>query len=421
MNKCSVYVSNMESKYEGQYDLREGYLEVMIFDYYGDIDEYTPIGSEVSYKNIYIADLLNRKFMFSSRFHRVCGKNGLTQYQKYKTDFYLATKKENDFDAFFHDININGVILYNSVLNNLYNNPSIVISENEKEIVYRQILNPDKKIIEINKNNIDCIEFLGTCNSISKNDNRNITIESENKAKIKLNQPIKCEEVLKYINEFDVIMNSYCLLGIHSYTTYIITTDNKCFDVKHKLLCKDKYCEKVLYQPVKVDFFVYVEKMYKTLDYRTTANRNKYVPFGFISPTTLEEQFVFYFRCIDLYMGEYLEKETGKYPSNYDRLSTFVDENIDLFRYDEEVNIENLKKELNSLRNQYIHEGYYLCNNKFSVTEKKRKLYDKELDYIWLLKMVKIFKYGVYKMLYTKILTCEIDEAQLKNVLKCWV
>ena len=29
----------MESKYEGQYDLREGYLEVMIFDYYGDIDE----------------------------------------------------------------------------------------------------------------------------------------------------------------------------------------------------------------------------------------------------------------------------------------------------------------------------------------------------------------------------------------------
>ena len=49
------------------------------------------------------------------------------------------------------------------------------------------------------------------------------------------------------------------------------------------------------------------------------------------------------------------------------------------------------------------------------------KLYDKELDYIWLLKMVKIFKYGVYKMLYTKILTCEIDEAQLKNVLKCWV
>ena len=359
--------------------------------------------------------------MFSSRFHKVGSKWGLTQYQKYKTDFYLSTKKENDFEAFFHDINIKGVILYNSVLNDLYYNPSIVISENEKEIVYRKILNPDKKIIEINKNNIDCVEFGGTCNSISKNDNRNITIESENRAKIKLNQPIKCEEVLKYINEFDVIMNSYCLLGIHSYTTYIITTDNKCFDVKHKLLCKDKYCEKVLYQPVKVNFFEFVEKMYKTLDYRTTANRNKYVPFGFISPTTLEEQFVFYFRCIDLYMGEYLEKEIGKYPSNYYRLSTFVDENIDLFRYDEKVNIENLKKELNSLRNQSIHEGYYLCDNKFAVTEKKEKLYDKELDYIWLLKMVKIFKYGVYKMLYTKILTCEIDEAQLKNVLLCWV
>ena len=35
----------MESKYEGQYDFGEGYLEVMIFDYYEDIDEYMPIGS----------------------------------------------------------------------------------------------------------------------------------------------------------------------------------------------------------------------------------------------------------------------------------------------------------------------------------------------------------------------------------------
>lgn len=57
MNRCSVYVSNMESKYEGQYDFGEGYLEVMIFDYYEDIDEYMPIGSEVAYKNIYIEDL----------------------------------------------------------------------------------------------------------------------------------------------------------------------------------------------------------------------------------------------------------------------------------------------------------------------------------------------------------------------------
>ena len=109
MNRCSVYVSNMESKYEGQYDFGEGYLEVMIFDYYEDIDEYMPIGSEVAYKNIYIEDLLNRRFMFSSRFHKVGAKWGLTQYQKYKTDFYLSTKKENDFEAFANN-NIKEVI-----------------------------------------------------------------------------------------------------------------------------------------------------------------------------------------------------------------------------------------------------------------------------------------------------------------------
>ena len=86
-------------------------------------------------------------------------------------------------------------------------------------------------------------------------------------------------------------------------------------------------------------------------------------------------------------------------------------------------NISVLKRDNPNLRCHYLPRDVY----EIGITQTRSpqgaeiKLYDKELDYIWLLKMVKIFKYGVYKMLYTKILTCEIDEAQLKNVLKCWV
>ena len=81
-----------------------------------------------------------------------------------------------------------------------------------------------------------------------------------------------------------------------------------------------------------------------------------------------------------------------------------------------------MKNELNSLRNQYVHEGYYLPNNQFAVNGRgKTFLYYKTMDYNWLIKIVKVFKFGVYKILYTKVLDLEIDDSELKSALKYWV
>ena len=95
--------------------------------------------------------------------------------------------------------------------------------------------------------------------------------------------------------------------------------------------------------------------------------------------------------------------------------------NLKLFDSNDTMNIDNFKNELNSLRNQYVHEGYYLPNNQFAVNGKgKVFLYHKTMDYNWLLRIVKVFKFGVYKILYTKVLDLEIDEGELKSAVKCW-
>ena len=101
-----------------------------------------------------------------------------------------------------------------------------------------------------------------------------------------------------------------------------------------------------------------------------------------------------------MYKGDYLKQKTGKVSSNFDRLSNFVDENLKLFDSNDTMNIDNFKNELNSLRNQYVHEGYYLPNNQFAVNGKgKVFLYHKTMDYNWLLRIVKVFKFGVNKIL----------------------
>ena len=88
------------------------------------------------------------------------------------------------------------------------------------------------------------------------------------------------------------------------------------------------------------------------------------------------------------------DKENGRFVKRHLKEIHFVDKIVG-----SAVNIDNFKNELNSLRNQYVHEGYYLPNNQFAVNGKgKVFLYHKTMDYNWLLRIVKVFKFGVYKI-----------------------
>ena len=113
-------------------------------------------------------------------------------------------------------------------------------------------------------------------------------------------------------------------------------------------------------------------------------------------------------------MGDFLKKETGRNPNNFDRISLFVDDYLRMFDSQDIEEPNNLKNELNSLRNHYVHEGYYLPNDEFEVTQKKKLLYMKKMDYKWLYRVTEALKLGVYHILYTKVLQVDIDEQILK-------
>lgn len=331
MNKCSVYICESKTEYEGQYEFMNAGMEVEIFNYHAPSEENVSIGDEVKYKEITIVDLRNRVFVFSPVFYNVGVTYALTQYEKYKTDFYFTTGKVDSVDSFSCNMKMSTLKMYHPLLMQCFNNPALQVSCGESEMNYKVIRNSDKKVVEIQNNNIKKIEFGGKCTYSRKNNGQLITIEAENYATIYLDEPITYKDLLMYIKEFDVLVNAYCPSGLHSYATYITTIEGKSFEVIHKLLGKEKFCDKIIHQPVKLNFFEYIERMYKNTNYRTTDDRNKYIPLEFKKPTSLEDQYIFYFRYIDLYMGDYLKQKTGKVSSNFDRLSNFVDENLKLF------------------------------------------------------------------------------------------
>ena len=69
MNKCSVYICESKTEYEGQYEFMNAGMEVEIFNYHAPSEENVSIGDEVKYKEITIVDLRNRVFVFSPVFY----------------------------------------------------------------------------------------------------------------------------------------------------------------------------------------------------------------------------------------------------------------------------------------------------------------------------------------------------------------
>lgn len=56
MNKCSVYICESKTEYEGQYEFMNAGMEVEIFNYHAPSEENVSIGDEVKYKEITIVD-----------------------------------------------------------------------------------------------------------------------------------------------------------------------------------------------------------------------------------------------------------------------------------------------------------------------------------------------------------------------------
>jgi len=416
LSKCTVYTIDKSSSFEGEYTFDDNQLEITIYNY--SSNSFLSDNSTVEYKEFIIEDLKNKIFMYSPVFYNNGTTFALTYYEVFRTNFYFKTESYQNSDEFIADMSIRAIRFFHPLLIHNFTNPCLHIDKNENTINCKLNTKSETKTIPIQNNNVETLVFGGVYNYSLKNYRQSLSIETENYVEIVLSDTISYDDLLSYVNEFDVFISIYSPTKLRTYETQVRSGSGKLLTVVHKLLGKEKYYNKPVHQPVKLGFFEYIEKAYKTFEYRLADDKNKYLPLEFKKPTSLEDQYTYYFRYIDMYMGERLKSSTQTDVNNYDRLSAFVDENLSFFDSQDISNIDDFKNELNSLRNHYVHEGYYLPNNKFKVTKKKKFKYYKTMDYNWLYRVTQALKLGVYKILYEDVLKLDIDINELKYSLK---
>ncbi len=411
MGRTIAIVSSGDEEYFCDYKIEEE-LEVDIYNC--DVD--TEDDSSVTYKGILLKDLRNSQFYYSPVFYYTQETWSMASFQQFRSNFYFYTGKIENVDELNENIRIKAITFYNPMLIHYFTNPSLGIKKNDKEVTYiLKLKDADKKEIIINHNNVEKIEFGSTVSSREKNNHQTINIEGENYVKIYFINVIGYEDILSYISEMDSFINAYYPTGLRSYETTVHTESGKVFRLYHKLLGKEKYYNKATHRPIKTNFFAYLETLYKKVNYRNASNKNQYLLLDFKRPTSLEDQFIFYFRYIDMFIGKNRLTEKGKHPSRtHIRIKMFLNEFSHLFDGKDRKDLLQLKNEINSLRSHYVHEGYYFNDNKFKVTRDDKTTYEKEMDYDWLYRITRALKLGSYIILYKEILGFDIDESELK-------
>jgi len=335
---------------------------------------------------------------------------GIGTQEKYKTDFYLKTNNLNLLNNISKESKIKEIIIYHPALIQLFSNPCLSFEHLDNKDIFTLITkNSPKKVIEINNNNIKEIELGGVFKYSLNSAKTNLNINTENYLKLVLINEAPIDDFMVYLNEINVFINAYIPTGLKAYKTKIRTENDIVMEVVHRDLGKQLECSPFEPRFVKNDFFEYIEKIYKIQNLRNRVD-NKLLPLDFKKPTSLEDQFCYYFRYIDMYMGSLGIK------NNFKRIETFINQNLNLFELRDQN--KNLANEINSLRNHLIHEGYYFPNKEFEVTSFEIVLYKKTLDYNWLDRIIIVMKEGVFKIIYKEILNLDLDQDKLKSFCK---
>lgn len=406
MYSCKVIIDKKE--YIGDYEIIDNNLFLDIYNYVINDDSHD---NKIKYRAIQIIDLRNKKFFYSPLFMAVKEYFGIQSYVGFKADFYISTSKIEKINNFNEYLVIKSIKFYHPLFNQFFNS-SMLKEINEKNMItflftYK---NSETREIKIDKNNIEKIVFGSTCGNFTyKRNEQFLNIEINNYVEIFLIKGITYDDLYKYIKELNVIVNAYFPENLPFYKTSISTVDGLEYILTNKLLGNEKSFSGPYYNFHKIDFIKFIEEMYKKISYRTIEDKNFFLPFDINNKhKSIEDEFIYYYRFIDFYIGKLSEIEGKLEPKNYKRINRFIDENLYLFDFQDKNKINELKNEIVSLRNHYLHEGYYLKNGEFEV--KIKPPYMKKLDYIWLYNVTKAFKRGVFKILYCNILGFEINE-----------
>jgi len=410
---CKVDIKGIANDIEGQYEC-EKELKVEIYNCDTTRINGHFFDDKIRFESLVVKDYKNNVYIYSPSAMHTKQTFARLYSEQFESSVFFKSSLESSLSEFSQKLRIKEIEFYHPMSANFFRNKALQQKEENEKKFFTLDFNAPVKTIVINSNNIGKIEFKS---EVVKYSNSNLgkllNIEVGNYVKLCFINSVHYEDILKYIREFDMFVNGFYLTGLKTYETYIVTENNVKLKMVHRFLGNVKDYGKFASTPIKLSFIDYLEKMYKNVNCHDSENLNLFIPLDIKIPTSMEDQFVYYYRYIDLFFGNREKNRGNIIRRTHKRIELFLKEYARLFNEVDINNLDDLREKICGLRNHYLHEGYYLYNNEYEVVEGIKKRIEK-LDYEWLYKIINSFKLGTYIILYTEVLGLDIDEPTLK-------
>ena len=405
-----------DEKYDCQYEVKKDGIEIVV-NY--DIDDEIPaingvrtFGSNTEFKkrDILIIDYQTKmNYLLKNAYY--CGHSEVlgTPDGGYKTRFfsrfYFWDKNYEKLCDLQNGNNIKKIRIYSNIINELIGYPSLYKEENKNEYIIKLKRDTSKQRVEVNLNNIKSIEISDDWTSEHKRKSNEIDIKLNGYIDIEMDNCINYEDIYNYVQE--LIIYFQLLKPFKFNINKIVVEIEKlyygfCLPI-NEMNYKNSYVEK----SVTNDVLEFLLNCYSSIPYRNSKNEIRNIPYIILETSrNLEDNFLMFYRFIECYYKQQPIKDIKttfiKYSieNNYKKVNQ-IEENI----------IENIVYEIISLRNHYVHEGYYIKDKKLYIAFPKvngkanpKNYIAKNVDVDWIYEKTKILYEIVVDIIFRKML-----------------
>lgn len=405
-----------DNKYKCDYVIEDNAIEVVIeYDIQDEIESINgvkSIGIHTKYNNrdIVIIDYNSKKnFYLKSAYYfghtSVYGTPDSGTKTKFRSQIYFEHSNMEKLSNLPINPKINRIKIFSKNITDWIGKSCLSIKDSESDYNINLTRKDNVKEITIGSNYIKKISISNDWQVANNFTDHNITIDFCGYIEIELTKKINCESIYEFVYELMIFMQLYCP-NKFLINKLCVMINNEYYEL-HIPKMNFEYKDKYIQRSVKVDLLTFLNNCYTTIPYRNSKSDIRNIPYIiFMSSKNLEDNFLTFYRFIECY---YKKQSIPNIKTNFIFHSIITHyANKNLLSDDE---IEKLTYQIISLRNHYVHSGYYIKNSSIKIKFKKinnktnpKNYTENNVDFDWIYEKTKILYKIAVDIIYSNML-----------------
>lgn len=368
--------ADYDKKYRCEYEVKKGSIEVVadyeIEDEIAAVNGVRYFGSDMEFKerDILVVDYNSKKnFLLKNAYyagHRnIFGTPDGGSQTTFRSSIYFVNADLEKLCKLPQTPKFSRIRIHSKAINGLMGYPNLAIESSENEHIIKLSRQKEEKSIAIDANYVKEIGVAEEWKSTYSHKEHNINIDFNGYIEIVLTKRMNYDLAYSFLYELELFMQLYWP-DKFSVNHMFVMVDGEYYELPLPET-EIRYREKDVEISVKENLLEFLKRCYTAIPYRNSKAEIRNIPYIIMKTSrSLEDNFLMFYRFIEcFYKKQSIPDITKKFVSYSIR-----EHYAERYKLSEEQ-IERYAQEIISLRNHYVHSGYFIKNSSLRISFEK--------------------------------------------------